>query len=338
MSFGQDKRGRWYVSVMVNHERAFRRLPQGATARDAKQLEAELVSALGKHRAPVIPGDPPMMEILALYVEHAKRSLRSPDTAEFHARRAAPWAEKYRASEAMQCAAHMIRDMTGHYAPATINRTIGAIKRGLTLAWHTGSIPENYGAKVHRLAEHNQRDVIPTVEDVAAIANQCSMQARAVIWIALLTGARRGEVCQIDPAKHIRGDRLEVPASHTKTMRIKSMPITSAMVPWLEYFPVSITVDGVKSAYRRARVKAGLEHVNFHDLRHACASMLIEAGEDLYTVKEVLGHTQIQTTTRYAHLQMGKKRAAMDKLGVMVGQAAEITSEITSGKKKAPSA
>lgn len=40
--------------------------------------------------------------------------------------------------------------------------------------------------------------------------------------------------------------------------------------------------------------------------------MLIEAGEDLYTVKEVLGPKQIQTTTtRYAHLQLSKKAAPL---------------------------
>jgi site-specific recombinase XerD len=56
----------------------------------------------------------------------------------------------------------------------------------------------------------------------------------------------------------------------------------------------------------------------FHDLRHACASLLIQAGEDLYAVGEVLGHKNVQTTKRYAHLQMDRKRAAVDKIGAMV--------------------
>jgi len=39
-----------------------------------------------------------------------------------------------------------------------------------------------------------------------------------------------------------------------------------------------------------------------HALRHTCASRLVNAGIDLYTVKEYLGHSTIQVTERYAHL------------------------------------
>ena len=39
-----------------------------------------------------------------------------------------------------------------------------------------------------------------------------------------------------------------------------------------------------------------------HDLRHSFASFLVNAGQSLYTVSNLLGHTQIKTTQRYAHL------------------------------------
>lgn len=83
-------------------------------------------------------------------------------------------------------------------------------------------------------------------------------------------------------------------------------------------FPLTISVDGVKSAFRRARVKAGFPNVRFHDLRHACASLLIVAGEDLYAVGELLGHSNVQTTKRYAHLQLERKRDAMEKIGAAI--------------------
>ena len=40
-----------------------------------------------------------------------------------------------------------------------------------------------------------------------------------------------------------------------------------------------------------------------HDLRHTCASRLIQNGMSLYEVANVLGHVDIQTTQRYAHLE-----------------------------------
>lgn len=318
MSIWIDKNGRRHVEVWSAGKRIHRTLARGATARDAKQLEAKLVEAMGRGRAPVIPQNPPLIDLLEAYVENAKRTLRSPDTAEYHARRAAPWAEKYRASEADLCAQHMIKDMTGAYKPATINRSLGTIKAALTMAWRARVIAENYGARIQRLPENNERHEYPTIATVKAITEHCSPQAQAAIWIALLTGARRGEVCRIDPAEHVHGDRLDIPASHTKTLRVKSLPIIAPMRPWLAMFPLTISVDGVKSAFRRARVKAGFPNVRFHDLRHACASLLIVAGEDLYAVGELLGHSNVQTTKRYAHLQLERKRDAMEKIGAAI--------------------
>lgn len=318
MSTWIDKKGIRHVTVTINNQRVHRRLPKGSTAGDAKRLEAELTQSLGRKRGPVIPGDPPLIDLLSAYVVRAHATLRSPETAEYHARRAAPWAEKYKASEADVCAQHMIDDMTGHYAPATINRSLGAVKAALTQAWRARKIPENYGARIQRLAENNQRTEYPTIEVVHAITQHCSVSAQAAIWMALLTGARRGEVCQIDPTMHVHGDRLDIPASHTKMLRVRSLPIIAPMRPWLEHFPLTISVAGVKTAFRRARIKAGYPTVRFHDLRHACASLMIEAGEDLYAVGEVLGHTNVQTTRRYAHLQLDRKRSALEKIEAVI--------------------
>jgi site-specific recombinase XerD len=54
--------------------------------------------------------------------------------------------------------------------------------------------------------------------------------------------------------------------------------------------------------------------IRFHDLRHSCASLLINAGVDLYTVGRILGHSQPSVTQRYAHLQLGTLKKAMRKI------------------------
>ena len=51
-----------------------------------------------------------------------------------------------------------------------------------------------------------------------------------------------------------------------------------------------------------AREQAGLADVRIHDLRHSFASFLVNAGRSLYEVQKILGHTQVKTTQRYAHL------------------------------------
>lgn len=60
----------------------------------------------------------------------------------------------------------------------------------------------------------------------------------------------------------------------------------------------------LKTAWTKIRKLANLEGVRIHDLRHTFASLAIKQGVDLYTVSKLLGHKDIHTTTRYAHLEM----------------------------------
>lgn len=329
MSIWTDAKGRKHVGIMVGGKRVHRILPEGATAGDAKRIEAELRSAVARAPKQVnIPGDPPMTVILTLYLAHAQ-SLRSADTSKYHLTRLMPWAEKFKASQAQEFADKVIHDMskkvenkkTGKmvpaYAPATINRSLACAKKAFTIAWRQRLIPENYGLRIENVKVNNKREVFLTVEEVRKIAEHCTPQARAAIWAALLTGARRGEIFQIQ-AEHIAADTIAIPSSHTKSLRMRVIPIIPALRPWLKYFPLEITIDGAKSAWRRARVKAGMPHVNFHDLRHSCASIMLSLGVDLYTISKILGHSNIQTTQRYAHLQVDAQRAALGKLSKLV--------------------
>jgi integrase len=58
----------------------------------------------------------------------------------------------------------------------------------------------------------------------------------------------------------------------------------------------------VRQSLRKALKRAGLLGFTIHTLRHTHATRLVQNGVSLYEVKEVLGHTDIKTTMRYAHL------------------------------------
>ena len=73
-------------------------------------------------------------------------------------------------------------------------------------------------------------------------------------------------------------------------------------------------VYSVKSSWMEVVREAGLEDFHFHDLRHTCGSWLVQAGVPLFDVKEVLGHSTIRMTERYAHFAPENVRAAVDKL------------------------
>jgi integrase len=316
VSIWEDKNGRKHVGIMVAGKRIHRILPEGSTAADAKLIEAELRAAVARTPKVVrIPGDPSMLQVLDLYFEHAE-TLRSAETSKYHVARLQCVAASYKASQAQEFGDAAVAALRGKYAPATINRSLACAKKGLELAWRKKLTPENYGMRIIGVEVNNKREVFLTVEQVRGIAQHCGEQAQAAIWFALLTGARRGEIFKIR-AEHIGVDTIMLPASHTKTNRMRVIPIIPALRPWLRHFPLTLTVDGAKSAWRRARVSAGMEHVNFHDLRHSCASIMLGLGVDLYTISKVLGHSSVQTTQRYAHLQVDAQRAALEKLGAL---------------------
>ena len=311
MSIWVDKDGRRHVGVMVEGKRIHRILPRNTSASDAKRYESEIRRAAGR-RGVDVPGDPLLSKVMNLYVEHAK-TLRSEQTALHHARRAGQWIEKYRASEARQAATAMIQDMTGHYAPATINRTLSALKKALSIAWDMNALPENYGAKIKLLPENNARDVTLSIEQIRSIADLCSPQVNAVIWTAIFTGCRRGEILALR-RDDVRDDYILIRAGNTKTLKTRSVPIIAPLRPFLALVPFTVKFEGVKSAFRRAREKVGLPHVTFRDLRRSCGTMMIEKEVDLYVVSKLLGHSTVSVTQKhYAHMQMERMHAGLEK-------------------------
>ena len=67
------------------------------------------------------------------------------------------------------------------------------------------------------------------------------------------------------------------------------------------------------------RARAGLEDVRLHDLRHTYASRALALGESLTMIGKLLGHSQVATTARYAHLARVSEKASAAKVGGSIG-------------------
>ena len=76
----------------------------------------------------------------------------------------------------------------------------------------------------------------------------------------------------------------------------------------------SITAD-----WYRLRERAGLDDVRIHDLRHSFASRALAAGESLSMIGRLLGHTDLQSTARYAHLARDAEKVSAEKVGASIG-------------------
>ena len=81
-----------------------------------------------------------------------------------------------------------------------------------------------------------------------------------------------------------------------------------------------ITPTALSHRYNRLLQATGLPHIRFHDLRHSCASLLLNAGCELYEIKELLGHSQISTTVDiYGHLDFKAKQRMASKMNDLLG-------------------
>ena len=67
----------------------------------------------------------------------------------------------------------------------------------------------------------------------------------------------------------------------------------------------------VKKGFKTACIKAGIDGFRIHDLRHSCAAWLVSASVALTEVRDLLGHTTVKMTERYAHLASDNVRAAV---------------------------
>ena len=90
--------------------------------------------------------------------------------------------------------------------------------------------------------------------------------------------------------------------------------------PWViaGRLPGSHLTD-LQRPWRRIRARAGLSDVRIHDLRHSFASRALALGESLTMIGKLLGHTQVQTTARYAHLARDSVQTAAAKVTGSIG-------------------
>lgn len=321
--------GGYEISVCVRRQRVHRRLPPGTSASAAKHIEAELRAALGRGSV-AIPGDPPLTELMAGYVAHAK-SLRSPQTAIYHALRIGRWCDGFRASEARQVRSRIVADLAPHYAAGTVNRSLGTLRKALRLAWESGRTPADYSSLVQMLPDRSQRTSSLTLAQVAMLASHASDAVAAAIWISVFTGCRRGEVCKI-VAADIGPDTITIQAGNTKTERTRTIPIIAPLRPWLVHLPLTIKFEGVKSGFRRARESAGMPGVQYRDLRRSCGTLMIRAGVPLHVVSRILGHTSTTVTERvYAHLDTQQMHDGLATLSVLHQRLHQASSAATTG-------
>jgi integrase len=220
--------------------------------------------------------------------------------------------------------------------PVQANRAVSLLSRMFNLAERWGLRPDGSNPTRHvvRFRETSRERYLTAAElsrlgDVLAAAERTATERPAVvaaIRLLVLTGCRLSEVLtlqwsHVDPA----GGCLRLPDSKTgaKTVHLNApaAAVLAAVVreagsPWvIRGAKPGAHLVNLEKPWRRIRAAAGLGDVRLHDLRHSFASVAVGLGEGLPMIGKLLGHTQVQTTARYAHLHADPVRAATERVG-----------------------
>jgi integrase len=206
------------------------------------------------------------------------------------------------------------------HADASVNRIIILMRYifNLALRWDTKGVKANPTAGIPLLEENNKKErYLSEVEAQAlfqAVHQSESKMLQYIIPMLILTGTRKREVLDAKWSEFDFERRLWR-IGMTKSGKARHVPISDGVMTLLQSVPriegceyVFANPDTGKpysslfSSWDNARKKAGLGDVRIHDLRHSFASFLVNSGRSLYEVQKLLGHTQIKTTQRYAHL------------------------------------
>lgn len=200
---------------------------------------------------------------------------------------------------------------------ATINRHLSWLRTLLTYAQERGHLDRLPAFDWQEEDEGRVRWITPDEEGrlLAYLREQGAEDVAALVEVAIDTGLRRGELFRIRP-EHVEAGQVHVWI--TKTKRARTVPLTARAARSLATQPqATVDVQRLRYWWDRARTALGLASdpwFVFHACRHTCATRLVKAGVNILVVQRVLGHANIQTTMRYAHVEDADLRSAVAKL------------------------
>jgi integrase len=225
------------------------------------------------------------------------------------------------------------------HIPYQANRNLEIISKMFNLAEMWGLRPDGSNPRRHirKYPEQNRERFLSAGElrRLGEVLGEMEAErlelasAIAAVRLLVLTGCRLNEIMKlrwehVDLAKGV----LRLPDSKTGA---KVVHLGNAAVDVLRgverqpfnSYAIAGTCAGqplsdLQPFWQRARARAGLKDVRLHDLRHTFASVAVASGQGLPMIGKLLGHSQVQTTARYAHLAGDPVRAAANNVSEAV--------------------
>ena len=221
------------------------------------------------------------------------------------------------------------------HIPYQANRCLEVVSKMFNLAEMWGLRPEGTNPRKYiRKYREEKRERFLSEAELRRIGEVLrEMEAERIelpsailaVHLLILTGCRLGEIMTlkwdyVDLTEQV----FRLPDSKTgaKVIHLGQPPVEllqNAQRSSNNPYVIAGAVEGkhlsdLQPFWQRVRARAGLKDVRIHDLRHTFASTAVASGQGLAMIGKLLGHTQVQTTARYAHLAAEPVRMAADAI------------------------
>lgn len=222
-------------------------------------------------------------------------------------------------------------------APIAANRAVASLRKALNYAQRRDWVAKNVVEGVRFNREEGRQRYLTDDELkrlISALDRMPNRQAADAILMLLLTGARRSEVLGAKWEEFdLEKGNWTKPAGRVKTRRTTTITLSSNAIQLLKRMSVEKSseylfpsrnggpIQDIKGPWAWLLKDAGLEDFRIHDIRHSHASILVSHGSSLELIGHLLGHTQAQTTKRYAHLMQDPQREALAGLDAVISAA-----------------
>lgn len=206
---------------------------------------------------------------------------------------------------------------------STIRRELGVVRTAYRyvkthLEWNVPDFPNHVlppkpPSRVRWLTDQEYTDLMKAARESKA------KYLAPFIQLAVNTGMRKSELLDLEWKRvDIQQRLIHLTPDLQKGKRYSSVPLNAGSLAALEELandsPHVFPVKDLKKAFAAAVKNAEVEDFRIHDLRHTCASWMIQKGASINEVAEVLRHKDIHTTMIYAHLSPEGARSAVDRL------------------------
>jgi integrase len=208
---------------------------------------------------------------------------------------------------------------------ATVNRDLATLRRIFSIALKLDVVQATpFAARRVGFCKESSRERVLTFTEELNYLTKATQPLRDVATLIVETGLRPGETCSArceDVHLFTATPFLHVPEGKTENA-VRDVPLTAKAVEVLNrrlaeakrakgqyLFPARIgqghdwqrPMNELEPAHQKALRLSGVKHFRLYDLRHTFASRAVEAGMDALTLKAVMGHADLKTTSRYVH-------------------------------------